>query len=188
LRSREVDLGFSLHDFSARVAAKTEPWQDGIAWQTPDASDVDVSFVVTVPEVGTPSDFALVVWRPDGTSVGLDGAWQVLVTEVVTGVDGDDTVPTITASRLVSAAPNPFNPMTEIVFEVAQSGRCELTVHDVRGRLVRTLVAGDLPAGRHEERWDGLDDAGQRVPSGIYMARLRTVRGEVDLLKLTLVK
>ena len=54
--------------------------------------------------------------------------------------------------------------------------------------LVRTLVAGDLPAGRHEERWDGFDDAGQRVSSGIYMARLRTARGEVDLLKLTLVK
>jgi len=189
LRSTDIDLGFSLHDFSARVAAKTEPWQDGIAWQTPDISDQDVSFVVEVPAIGTPTDFALVVWRPEGISATHLGDWQVFVSEVVTGVDDDEaSLPAITISRLVSAAPNPFNPMTEIAFEVAQPGRCELTVHDVRGRLVRSLVAAERPAGRHEERWDGLDDAGQHVPSGIYMARLRTARGEVDLLKLTLLK
>jgi len=61
-------------------------------------------------------------------------------------------------------------------------------VHDLRGRLVRALLAGDRPAGRHGARWDGLSDAGQRVPSGLYVARLRTAQGEVDLLKLTLVK
>ncbi len=188
LQSDSQPLGFSLHDVSNGYSAKSSPWQEGLAWQEPSAVGEDVSFVVEVP-APAPARFGLVVWRPDGTTLAQDAPWVITCNDVATGVDDDDpALPAITASRLVSAAPNPFNPMTEIAFEIAQPGRCELTVHDVRGRLVRTLVAGDLPAGRFDERWDGLDDSGQRVSSGIYMARLRTARGEADLLKLTLVK
>lgn len=61
-------------------------------------------------------------------------------------------------------------------------------MHDLRGRVVRTLVAGEFPSGPHTARWDGHDDSGRRVPSGAYMARLRTNEGEVGLLKIMLVK
>lgn len=189
LRSTAVELGFSLHDFSFGAAGKTEPWRDGIAWQTPETGTQDATFAVTIPATGAPSEFALVVWRTDGTSAALDGGWQVTVGQDVTGVDDDDQVPgAVAASSLVAATPNPFNPSTEVAYEVARAGRCELTVHDVRGRQVRTLLDGELTAGRHVAEWNGLDDHGQRVPSGIYMVRLRSAGGGEDLLKLTLVK
>jgi len=189
LRSAAVELGFSLHDFSFNAAGKTDPWQDGIAWQTPETGTGDVSFAVTVPADGAPSEFALAVWRTDGTTAALDGAWQVTVGQDVTGVDDGDQLPgAVTVSRLVAATPNPFNPSTEVAYEVARTGRCVLTVHDVRGRQIRTLLDGELTAGRHVTDWNGLDDAGKRVPSGIYMVRLRSAGGGEDLLKLTLVK
>ncbi len=189
LRSTAVELGFSLHDFSFNAAGKTDPWQDGIAWQTPETGAQDVSFAVTIPETGAPSEFALAVWRTDGTTAAQDGAWQVTVGQDVTGIEDGEPVPgAVTVSRLVAATPNPFNPSTEVAYEVARAGRCELTVHDVRGRQIRTLLDGELTAGRHVADWNGLDDAGKRVPSGIYMVRLRSAGGGEDLLKLTLVK
>jgi flagellar hook assembly protein FlgD len=53
----------------------------------------------------------------------------------------------------------------------------DLAVHDVAGRLVARLCAGDLPAGEHRFRWRGRDDAGRAVASGTYYLRLRTPAG-----------
>ncbi len=69
--------------------------------------------------------------------------------------------------------PNPFNPMTTFSFELKYADRAELTVIDARGRLVRTLVQGEQPAGHHEVVWDGRDDQGRQVASGVYYYRLR---------------
>jgi flagellar hook assembly protein FlgD len=71
---------------------------------------------------------------------------------------------------------------------MATAGRCELTIHDLRGRTVRRLVQGMLPSGRHTAVWDGLDETGQQAPSGLYMARMVTGDGGTSLLKLTLMK
>ncbi|MFQ5599912.1 MAG: FlgD immunoglobulin-like domain containing protein [Candidatus Krumholzibacteriia bacterium] len=68
--------------------------------------------------------------------------------------------------------PNPFNPMTEIRFDLARAGHVELRIYDVAGRLVRTLTRGEYPPGIHRFVWDGHDDAGGRVASGVYLYRL----------------
>lgn len=187
LESNAAELGFSLHDVSGGYGAKTSPWQDGLAWQLPNTVGTDVSFTVSVPDPA-PTRLALVVWRPNREDTNLDSPWTVTVSGNISAVEETPPATAVLASRLLSAAPNPFNPQTVIAWEVAQAGAGELTVHDVRGRLVRRLVAGELAVGRHEARWDGLDETGQRVPSGIYVARLRAAGGKADLLKLTLVK
>jgi hypothetical protein len=87
-------------------------------------------------------------------------------------LDPDDLPPART--MLLGNIPNPFNPLTEVVFDLARSGTVRLTVHDVRGRLVRVLRDGSLPAGRHTESWDGRDAAGREVASGTYLLRLET--------------
>jgi len=79
----------------------------------------------------------------------------------------------------VASAPNPFNPRTELRFQVPAAGPVRLHIHAPDGRLVRTLVAADLPAGEHRAVWQGRDDAGRAVPSGTYLARLQTASGEV---------
>ncbi|MFQ5599803.1 MAG: T9SS type A sorting domain-containing protein, partial [Candidatus Krumholzibacteriia bacterium] len=76
-------------------------------------------------------------------------------------------------TRLYPNAPNPFNPTTTIRFDVAREGRVELRIYDITGRPVRTLVDRKLDRRRHLAVWNGLDDAGRRVPSGIYFYRLR---------------
>lgn len=87
-----------------------------------------------------------------------------------TGADG---VP-IAASRLLGASPNPFNPQTAIAYELAQAGAVTLRVYDLRGRLVRRLLeATPQSAGRHATAWDGRAEDGSRLPSGVYLCRLR---------------
>jgi parallel beta-helix repeat protein len=73
--------------------------------------------------------------------------------------------------------PNPFNPLTTIGFDLAQAGHVRLSVYDPRGRLVRLLLDAMLPADRHRTVWDGRDNKGARVSSGIYYSRLETADG-----------
>ncbi len=88
---------------------------------------------------------------------------------------------------LVNAWPNPFNPVTKLTVEVAASGPMKLEVYDLRGRLVRTLLDQDLGRGTHTTQWDGQNDQGVVVPSGVYFARASNATGATSA-KLMLVK
>ncbi len=72
--------------------------------------------------------------------------------------------------------PNPFNPTTNISFTVDKEGPVELAVYDLSGRKIRTLVHDTRGPGDHMATWDGTDEAGSRVPSGMYFYQL--VSGE----------
>jgi hypothetical protein len=74
---------------------------------------------------------------------------------------------------LATAHPNPFNAETHIAFGLAEAQRAQLVVCDVLGRTVRAIVDADLPAGQHEARWDGMDDSGRGVATGVYFCRLQ---------------
>ncbi len=69
--------------------------------------------------------------------------------------------------------PNPFNPETRISFTLKDAGEVALTVYNVRGEIVRSLVSGRLNAGAHMKVWDGKDNSGMTVPSGMYIYTLR---------------
>ncbi len=77
--------------------------------------------------------------------------------------------------------PNPFNPTTEIRFTLPKSEHVTIDVFNVLGQRIATLVDGDLPSGDHMVRWDGKDDSGERVASGIYLYRV--VAGENRITK-----
>jgi len=84
--------------------------------------------------------------------------------------------------------PNPFNPTTTITFTLGARGHVELIVYDVAGRRIRTLVSGVRSAGStYPAEWDGRDDGGRPVASGVYFYRL-TTRGFVEVRKLVLLK
>lgn len=68
--------------------------------------------------------------------------------------------------------PNPFNPSTDIGYDVPEASFVKLNVYSVLGQQVRSLVHGMAPAGRHTARWDGRNDRGQAVGSGLYLYRL----------------
>ena len=120
-------------------------------------------------------------------AVATYGGGIFLHTETVTGTPGPFWKPLAT---LRPNYPNPFNPSTTLVFEVAGNSQHQvnLMVYDLRGRLVTTLGEETLSGGRYERRWNGLDRSGQRVASGSYLAVLRVDGQTAGSRKLTLVK
>jgi hypothetical protein len=105
--------------------------------------------------------------------------------ESTTGAE-DQVIPRSFA--LHQNAPNPFNPETMIRYDVPpMGGRVIVTIYDVSGRLVRTLVDGARTAGQHSARWDGRNENGQRLASGVYFCRM-TARGFVGKQKMILLR
>ena len=76
-------------------------------------------------------------------------------------------------SHLFAATPNPFNPQTQLRFELIEASTIQLDIYDLSGRLVRSLVDDYLDSGEHHAIWDGRDQGGKRVGSGVYLVRLR---------------
>ena len=77
------------------------------------------------------------------------------------------------ATYLDQNFPNPFNPETNIYFGLKQPADVSLKIYDVSGRLVRTLVREGRPAGIYKETWDGIDNRGASVASGVYFYKLK---------------
>ncbi len=76
---------------------------------------------------------------------------------------------------ILGNAPNPFNPATELSFAVPEGGRSvSLAIIAMDGRRARQLVVGNLPGGEHKVTWRGRDDAGRKLPSGVYFASWRS--------------
>jgi hypothetical protein len=82
-----------------------------------------------------------------------------------------DEVPAV--NSLAQNFPNPFNPTTSIHFGVREKGHVTLRVYDVSGRLVRTLVDEVREAGHYHAAWDGTNNRGSSVASGVYFYRMR---------------
>ncbi len=83
------------------------------------------------------------------------------------------TVEIPTSNVLEQNYPNPFNPSTKIRFNLKEQGQVSLTIFNIKGEKVRELVANRLNAGSHIVEWDGLDQNGRQVPSGMYLYSLR---------------
>ena len=109
-------------------------------------------------------------------------------TDMSTGVlsesEGDQLPATF---KLKQNYPNPFNSSTAIGFQNQTSSRVTLTVYNALGRRVRTLVDGVLPGGRHTVIWDGADDAGHMVSSGVYFYSV-SAEGILQSRKMVLLK
>jgi hypothetical protein len=106
----------------------------------------------------------------------------------VTPTDAGES-PTRFVNELSQNYPNPFNPSTKIQFQVKETGPVTLKVYDVAGRLVDTLVDGELvpKTGGYTVTWRGTDRSGNRVASGVYFYRL-TAKGFEKTRKLVLLK
>jgi hypothetical protein len=94
-----------------------------------------------------------------------------------------------TVARLGQNIPNPFNPVTTIAFQVPDGTplRVSLVVYDVTGARIKTLANGPMAAGLHSRRWEGTDERGNRVSTGVYFYRLE-MPGFADTKKMVLLK
>ncbi len=104
-----------------------------------------------------------------------------------TAADTDEEDIPETSTSLLGNAPNPFNPSTTIRYSLAEAGKVSLCIYNIRGEKVKTLYDGMQDAGAHSHVWDGLDDGGKPVASGVYLSRMQsknhTATGKMLLLK-----
>jgi len=92
----------------------------------------------------------------------------------------DDPIP-VTDYQLTNY-PNPFNPETNIVFNLPEDGKVQLDIYNIRGQKVKTLINSNLDQGNHSVIWNGEDDSGKKVSSGVYLYKLQ-VNGKTEKTK-----
>ena len=85
------------------------------------------------------------------------------------------------------AHPNPFNNSVSISFEIPNSKNVNLSIFDMKGRNIRQMNLGVLSTGFHKVLWDGKNNFGNELPSGIYMAVLE-VGGKINIQKISFIK
>jgi hypothetical protein len=95
--------------------------------------------------------------------------------------------PSPVAGLRVTAFPNPFNPATTILIDLPDRAVVDAVIYDPRGRVARHLFNRELPAGISHLSWDGTNDQGQRLASGVYFLKL-AAPSAVKTLKLVLIK
>ncbi|MCK4653237.1 MAG: T9SS type A sorting domain-containing protein, partial [Candidatus Cloacimonetes bacterium] len=100
---------------------------------------------------------------------------------------GSDDELILPASSLSQNYPNPFNPETTIYFTTENAENSEIIIYNIKGQQVCTLVNEVFPAGRHSVLWDGKDNHGKHVSSGIYFYKLKA-GNFVDVKKAILLK
>ncbi len=123
----------------------------------------------------------------DGQYAYLANSYSFKILDYSAAVGISETDISGQSTALLSNAPNPFNPSTTIRYSLAAPGKVSLCIYNVRGEKVKTLYDGVQDAGAHSHVWDGLDDGGKAVASGVYLSRLessdQTATGKMLLLK-----
>jgi hypothetical protein len=122
----------------------------------------------TAPDPAINLDLEVIITSNDA----VDPAIVIPVTVNANVGNNDPQIPAVT--ELKGNYPNPFNPETAIRFSTKESGKVRLSIYNVRGQLIRNLVNEDLSPGNHRIIWNGRDENGSSVASGIYMYRMET--------------
>jgi len=142
--------------------------------------------------ISMPVDLMFVYTDPSAAGNDLSGRAQLLKDVLayfgVTGLPQNvsPVLPGITFQT--SNYPNPFNPSTTIKYSMPKAGHLKLSIYNVRGQLVKTVIDGERPAGADQTIvWDGTNNQGSSVSSGVYFYEART-GGEVQVQKMALVK
>ena len=156
----------------------------------PEGSPLAVAWIQDQPQHGTivlSADGAAVTYHPPAGGGEVDhltyvvsdcaGAIAQATVRIEPAWVSPAPLPAAGSSHLHPIEPNPANPAAVLRYDLGKPGRAQLTVHDVRGRLVAVLHDGFQEAGAHVATWRGRDTQGRDAPSGVYLARLQWTDG-----------
>ncbi len=141
---------------------------------TMDASDTGVSGVTEYTDTTTPGNYIITAIATGNNA----NPFKRIVREAV-WVDGGEEpldaeiAPEPVTEYTLSNSPNPFNPETEIAFSLPEASDVSIVIYNMLGQKVRTLVDDKMDAGNHVRVWNGKDDNGRSVGSGIYLYRMK---------------
>lgn len=186
--AENIDFGLTAREYgprilSGRVSESSQPVDGAVVMAILDGNIVDVTS--SYPdgyyyfEDMNPGDYTVDVVGPSENeasieiSVVLNDCYDADIVLSPTAVD-NGVNPLPVSTTLMQNYPNPFNATTNIRFYLASESEAELSIYDLLGRKVSTLVSGTLAAGSHTFTWSGLDNQGQPVSSGMYLYILKT--------------
>jgi hypothetical protein len=101
-----------------------------------------------------------------------DTEWDVHLAPAETAIDGADALPPL--FTLHPNYPNPFNAGTVILYQFPQTAHVELTIYNIAGQRLKTLIDESQHPGLHRVTWDGTDVSGRQVGTGLYLYKLTT--------------
>ncbi|UCG52704.1 MAG: T9SS type A sorting domain-containing protein [Candidatus Latescibacterota bacterium] len=178
----DLVLYYSAREVNILIAASTPTVDDAI--------NLDINFGAIGLHYTSPTGTDYLV--PDIFNLGEEVPLATEQGDETAGRPGEDkgepkeNAPGLT-TPVLTAYPNPFNPQTTIGYTIAQTGIVRLNVYDIRGRLMRRLVSGSEPAGEHTVVWDGRDDRGSEVSTGVYFVRFEA-GGQTQTHKIVFMK
>jgi hypothetical protein len=143
------------------------------SWQQISASGTSPSAREGAVAIYIHSEARMVVFGGGAGNVYFNDIWTLSLSPT-TAVESNSANELPKTFRLLGNYPNPFNPATTIVCEAPESRQVSLQVYNVQGQRVRSLLDGKVAAGRHQMIWDGTNDLGDKVASGIYFYVLKT--------------
>ena len=159
-------------DFGVATTSDGVTWNT--VWSTTSALPATTeNITINTPDVGS-ANFQMCFFFEGETFFIND--WcidDVLLSGDATDADPVEVVPIYT--ELTGNYPNPFNPETKINFNLHEDQMVEINVYNVKGQIVRQLVKDQHLAGQHSIIWNGTDDSGNAVSSGVYFYKMKTV-------------
>ncbi|MFC1477214.1 kelch repeat-containing protein [candidate division KSB1 bacterium] len=162
------DQGASIVTFNGIPAATYFQWSDTrIYTEIPSGASTGPVYVITGSDSSNGFNYTI-------------AAEEVITHTLSSAVPGDFS--------LKQNYPNPFNASTKINYSLPEQLHVQLTIFDVNGRAVRTLIDESMSAGTYQTMWDGTDDMGMHVASGQYLAKIMCGPEYADSIKLLLVK
>jgi hypothetical protein len=163
--------------------------------------DDDSPTGLAVSDASSPQNFTYIrglkddtLWYPmngmniDGTSLS---GWNAMIRAEFVYLVSDGVAETIdelpSSYSLGQNYPNPFNPSTRIDYTIPKTGNVKINIYDILGRNIKTLINEIQGKGKYSVRWNGDDNSGRRVSSGLYLYRMET-EGFTSVKKLNLIK
>jgi hypothetical protein len=173
----DIPLGSEFGDslYLYRLSFLPDGWSFSVSdsgWiHVPDTIGVDITHPDQIPD----EDSARVVFYAYNDQDVFAGTAEVLVYDPNTVVDVQDPVglDLPTSFAITQNYPNPFNPMTTIEYSVPSRTDVTIEIFNVLGQKVRSLVRGSKSAGSYRIEWNGNDDSGKPVSTGVYLYRFQ---------------
>ncbi|MBN1352305.1 S8 family serine peptidase [candidate division KSB1 bacterium] len=174
-------------------------WGDDVQTHAPDGLSIGETLTCRIwqkqSESEYPVELAFQAGSPETYQMnGISILQDFQVERTAAGVSNASGADMPADYRLIQNYPNPFNPETTIMYCLPHASEVKLDVFDLQGHLVKRLTKGIKPVGAHAVRWDGRDESGQRVASGMYVYRIEadpigsTAAGLNEMKKMILLK
>jgi flagellar hook assembly protein FlgD len=113
-------------------------------------------------------------------SLPSSGDWDIFVAKLGNDTSVENEI--IPTKMELSNYPNPFNPSTTIEFSIQNNSNVELSIFNIKGQKIKSLLNDQITSGEHSIVWNGEDDSGKKASSGVYLYKLH-VNGRIELTK-----